>query len=234
MELENNPYSLMQKEFYDATYLQMGGNHSEHNENPDYWELILLDMRNDPERWRDKRALDFGCGQGRNVIHMLRSAPFFKVDGVDISEKNIEMCLSNLKKEFPGKAVRFFVNDGWDLFPIGSDIYDLVTSTIVLQHICVHAIRFNLMKEIYRVLKPGGIFSFQMGFGGSHPNTVGYFEDKWDAEGTNSHCDVRIDNPEDLTNELRKIGFDSVTSVVKSSRGLDRHGEWIFVTCVKP
>lgn len=234
MELIDNPYSAMQKRYYEGTFEQMKNNHSEHNDNPDYWNLLLLGMSDHPEDWKDKSALDFGCGQGRNVIHMRAAAPFKKVDGVDISSKNCEVARYNTQQVFGNDDSTWYTNNGYDLNTINDGIYDLVISTITLQHICVYKIRHNLLKEIFRVLKPGGTFSFQMGYGEGHQNTVDYISNKWDAQGTNSFCDVKVKDEQEVLFELNWIGFENCKATIVSSRRLDSHNQWIFIKCNKP
>jgi ubiquinone/menaquinone biosynthesis C-methylase UbiE len=107
-------------------------------------------------------------------------------------------------------------------------------STIVLQHICVHDIRYNYLKEFYRVMKPGGILSIQLGFGKCPPSFRDYYDNYYDATGTNSHSDgdVRITNPEDITNELKGIGFNNVTFVIRPAWD-GPHEQWIYVRAEK-
>ena len=61
----------------DASYAIGTGNHPEHNPNPKYWDLLLGDIKIAPEKWEGKKALDFGCGQGRNVTNLLSLLLFY-------------------------------------------------------------------------------------------------------------------------------------------------------------
>ena len=53
-----------------SRYNKGTSNHEEHNSNPNYWDILLSDLK-DKELWKGKKALDFACGKGRNVINML-------------------------------------------------------------------------------------------------------------------------------------------------------------------
>ncbi len=43
---ENNPYTSMQKSAYSSGT----SNHGEHNDNPDYWNVLLGDLK-DKDKW---------------------------------------------------------------------------------------------------------------------------------------------------------------------------------------
>lgn len=235
VEVENR-YSAMQKRQMNAESSNMArGNHQEHNKNHDYWNVLLADIQEDPDAWEDKKALDFGCGCGRNVENLLKLAEWERVDGVDISEANIEVCkkfVRDLGSHFDGRS-RFFANNGVDLSGLASDEYDFVMSTIVFQHICVHEIRKSLKTEIFRILKEGGVFSFQMNFGPVRNNAVAYLDNFYDAQGTNSRCDTRVDDPQELIDDLEEIGFKNITYEIKPSFSCNGVDKWIYVRCEK-
>lgn len=215
----NNKYTKMQKAFYD------GGtsNHLEHNKNPDYWRLFepLFDKDNSKSL-----ALDFGCGKGRNVTN-LKTFNFERVDGVDISAKNIEVC----RGDFPGSL--FYMNNGVDLQEIPDQIYDFVMSTIVFQHIAVYSIRYKLFQEIYRVMKDKSFFCLQMGTGKMRTNTVYYYDNAYDARGTNGMMDVQIVMLEDLYKDLEEIGFSVNKITILPSFSDITHSHWLYVVCEK-
>lgn len=225
-------YAGMQKGVYNENTLLMLGNHKEHNENPDYWNILLAPIQANKEKFTNQKALDFGCGHGRNVIAMLRNNIFHTVDGVDICDHHQPHYYDRIKEANVIGETKYFINNGYDLCDIESEQYMFVMSTIVFQHICVHETRYSLMNEIFRVMKPNGIFSFQMGFGPGHPTTSSYFENVYHAGGTNSEYDVRIENADDLINDLKKIGFKNITFQIRNSFS-DRHKEWIYVQCEK-
>ncbi len=232
---QENKYTKMQKDFYEAEAKHMAINdHKEHNANPDYWHVLLGVLENDFIK-DGFTALDFGCGTGRNVHNLINNCIWKRVDGVDISAANTVEARKKLEDD---KFTNFnlYVNNGVDLSILPSDEYNFVMSTIVFQHISVHEIRYSLMSEIFRVLKKDGVFSFQMGVGTTnHPDhkSVGYFENYYDAQSTNSGCDVMIENPADLVDDLEKIGFKNVTYVIKQSFSDNAHPQWIYVNAVK-
>ena len=102
-----------------------------------------------------------------------------------------------------------------------------------MQHIPVHEIRYNYFKEFFRVLRPDGLISFQMGFGPGHRNTASYYENNYNALYTNSGHDVRVDNPDQLVGDLTKIGFVNIQTFIRN-RWDDSHDQWIYVKARKP
>jgi len=224
---KDNKYTLMQRRMYASGT----SNHEIHNENDDYWEILLKDIKSN-NSWKNKKALDFACGKGRNVSNLLTINKWKRVDGVDISTGNIKYCKDNYK----GQNSEWYVNNGIGLEDLSTNEYHFVLSTIALQHIPVYEIRTNLLKEILRVMAPGGIFSFQMGYGpapkkGSNP--AHYYDNAYDAPKTNSEWDVRIDNEQTVIKDLKEIGFINVTTQIRDSYSDDQHPQWIYIRCEK-
>ena len=120
-----------------------------------------------------------------------------------------------------------FLTKGNDLGDAASEFYDFVMSTICMQHIAVHEIRFKILSDMFRVLKPGGWLTIQMGFGTTHPKTVNYYDDNFYATSTNGRMDVRIENPEDVKADLKKIGFEKFEYNIDKSNA-DAHDQWIY------
>lgn len=229
-----NKYTKMQQSHYDQQASMWSvtnkdpvvGVFDQHNAWEDYDLFLFKDID-----IIGKTALEFGCGPGRNIVRF--SDRFAQIDGVDISDVN----LANAKNWFTHNNLQMiptlYKNNGTDLSIIDSDKYDAVFSTICLQHICVHEIRFNLFKEFFRVLKNGGSFCAQMGFGTNHPRTAGYYENHYDAEGTNSFHDVRVEETDQLKLDLEKIGFHNFQYDIRAVGPGDGHTNWIFFRATK-
>jgi hypothetical protein len=89
------------------------------------------------------------------------------------------------------------------------------------------------MKDIYRILKNGGVFTAQMGFGSPSPATVGYYENYYNAQGTNRTCDVCIESTEQLEKDLIEIGFTNFQFIIGPVGPGDIHPNWIYFNCIK-
>lgn len=229
----NNRYTQMQLNQYNALASQW----SEENRDPVVGTFDLHNQWNDYEilferikSAKDKVAIDFGCGPGRNLVRY--KSLFQRLDGVDISPINIEKAKLYC---FRNGIINnnFYVNNGVDLQNIEPNQYDVVMSTITLQHICVYDIRKNLFKEFHRVLKDGGVFTAQMGFGHPSPMTVGYYENYYDANVTNRGCDVCIESSKQLEDDLIEVGFKDFQYKITPVGPGDMHPNWIFFSVIK-
>ncbi len=122
-------------------------------------EEILTDMINicqgkDPA---EMTVLEIGCGVGR-VTRALAKV-FGKVYGVDISGEMIELARRTLAA-FPNAHV--YQNNGKDLSVLGDIQVDFAFSSIVFQHIPSREVIENYVRDVHRLLRPGGLFKFQV------------------------------------------------------------------------
>lgn len=102
------------------------------------------------------KALDFGCGLGRNTLPLAKR--YERVVGVDISPTMIEKA-KDFSKAY--ENIEYVVNEASNLSRFTDRSFDFVFSCIVLQHMRP---RFFLgyIREFCRVLKPGGVCVFQL------------------------------------------------------------------------
>jgi ubiquinone/menaquinone biosynthesis C-methylase UbiE len=231
----NNKYTIMQKMQYEndaenwniANIDPVVGSFNEHNNWNDY-ELLFTDIDN----CENKIMLDFGCGPGRNLVKY--SSKFKHIDGVDIAETNIRNALLWIKhNSIDLQKHNLILCNGVDLNNIYDETYDIVMSTICMQHICVYTIRLNYLKEFYRILKSGGHITIQMGYGTPSPCTVDYYDDYYEAEFTNRGCDTNISDYKQIEKDLLHIGFKNFKYYIRPTGPGDYHPNWIFFNAEK-
>jgi len=183
-------YAQMAKRFMNKPFnspLDIVGNYDWHQEFP-YEEHLFKHL--DKPVVAGSLVIDFGCGPGRMVERITK---YFgeAVHGIDISEYAIDYA----RNQFPDS--RFFVSSGIDVGAVPENTYDVLYSTIAIQHIPVKTIRENLFRAFYNTLKPGGFICIQMAYNANQqagvwsPDTehASYDSDFWNAKATNGHAD---------------------------------------------
>lgn len=104
----------------------------------------------------DDVCLDLGCGIGRTEKHL---APLVKeIHAVDFSVTMLGMARTRLAG---CSNVQFYQNDGESLSMFRSSMFDLAWAELVFHHIPIE-ITDKYLREIVRVLKPGGRFVCQL------------------------------------------------------------------------
>jgi ubiquinone/menaquinone biosynthesis C-methylase UbiE len=157
----------------------------------------------------NRLAFDIGCGEGRMIRRMSRI--FKRCDGADFSQN----MTAAARERCPNSTI--WLTRGNDCGDAPSDTYDFVYCTISLQHIASYDIRSSIIKDITRILKPGGKMTLQMLYSAPFPyirthmrgvatngllpdvmtelfvqnaKDVGWFDNNFAAKGTNSKCDT--------------------------------------------
>lgn len=234
-------YLKMQKIIYEAgagldkvSSGEISGDHvvgswKQHDDWVDYEDYL---MRYIPES-SDLIAIEYGCGPGRNIRRWTNR--FRRIDGVDISKKNLDNAGVFLRNQILlEKKPNLFLTQGANCGSAPLNSYDFAFSTICLQHICVHEIRYSILQSLYDCLKQSGRLSIQMGYGDALHTNVSYFDNNYSAMSTNGGCDVKIMDPDEVAKDLKEIGFVDFEFWIRPVGPGDRHPNWIFFTAVKP
>ena len=104
------------------------------------------------ERVRGKRILDIGVGAGRTVKDLREVSEQYV--GVDYVREMVDHC----RERFPG--VRFDHADARAMTQFAAESFDLIV--FACNGICMvdHAGRLQILREVHRLLAPGGFFIF--------------------------------------------------------------------------
>ena len=99
-----------------------------------------------------ERILEFGYGTGTNLLRAYKFCPESFYYGLDIDEEVHNIAASKLKKE--GVQAKLELYDGGN-FPFTDHRFDKVYSCLVFHQLDASE-KLHCLREIYRVLKPGG------------------------------------------------------------------------------
>jgi len=122
-------------------------------------EQILTDTENvyqgrDPAQMR---ILEIGCGAGR--LTRALSNIFGDVHAVDVSGEMVARARVALHDR---PNITLYQNNGCDLVVVPPLAFDFAYSSHVFQHIPSREIIESYVREVYRLLRPGALFKFQV------------------------------------------------------------------------
>ena len=107
------------------------------------------------------RVLDAGCGYGRNLVHLLRTGcEVFAIDQDEEAVEHVRQLSASLQTGLPAEN---FQVGSIERMPFPEGIADVVLCNSVL-HFARDESHFRAMlKELWRVLKPGGMIFCRLG-----------------------------------------------------------------------
>src|SRR5271170_1441107 len=114
---------------------------------------LVFELKRFPGR---EAALEIGCGPGRLMRPLSRH--FGQVHGVDVSDEMIRLGRERLS-DIP--HAHFHSTDGATLPQFADESFEFIYSYAVFQHIPTREPVLSYMREIRRLLKPGGVFHGQ-------------------------------------------------------------------------
>jgi len=140
----NNEYTMLHYPLYGSegdSFLKAQANLT------DYCMSLLPPVKN-------KILLEVGCGNGVQAIHIHRKFAPERIKAIDLNADNIEIA----KNEAESKGIQrvdFSVDDAHDLSTIEDNSIDIVINIESAFH---YPDKASFLKQIHRVLKPGGSF----------------------------------------------------------------------------
>ena len=170
------------------------------------WNLSLIDFQ---PRWT---ILDVGCGGGKNITRMLRRSQGSTVYGIDYSEESVAMSTKVNRKHI---GTRCFITQGNVMqLPYEEAKFDLVTA---YETVYFWPDLEKAFSEVYRVLKPGGVFSFS--YGDERSSTMRYWATEIEA--------MRILPLDEIKQLLVNAGFSNLKTTLKGGYSVN------FTMCKK-
>lgn len=123
-------------------------------------DIYLLDQILKGRFTKEMKILDAGCGEGRNTIYFLNEG--YQIFGVDSNPIAIQMAriyAQTIQKDYD---VFRFQTGLIGSMPFHQGAFDAVISSAVMHFAKSEPEFFNMMDDMVRVLKPGGILFLRM------------------------------------------------------------------------
>lgn len=140
----NNEYTMLHYPFYikeSDSFIQAQKNLT------DYCISLLQPIKN-------KEILEIGCGNGVQALYINANYGPLKITGIDLNKANIEIANSE-KVRANADNVEFLVDDAQNIEHVPSNSVDILINIESAFH---YPDKSAFLKEISRVLKPGGRF----------------------------------------------------------------------------
>lgn len=145
-------------EEYEAMHRK---NISVSGDGPEYFAEYKVKALFDDRMLRNKNSnanticMDFGAGIGASQPYLRKYFPETEIVALDVSQKSLD-----INKERNGDNISYLLYDG-DQIPLRDNSLDFAMSACVFHHI-PHDNHHHQLREISRVLKPGGdLFIFE-------------------------------------------------------------------------
>ena len=124
---------------------------------------------------KNDKILDLGCGAGRTTINLYKNG-YKDIIGLDVSTNLIEFANNYIKEN--NLDINFVVGNAANLDYPDNAFDAVIFSFNGMQCIPGKRNRDNVLKEVYRVLKPGGYYIFTA----HNRDDSGKFQSVWDEE----------------------------------------------------
>jgi SAM-dependent methyltransferase len=123
------------------------------------------------------RILDAGCGSGRNSEYLMRSGA--EIYGVDSDPNQIARIRDVASEAAPGLSPEHFRIARLDYLPFPDAYFDAVICSAVLHFSNDPAEFENAVAEMWRVLKPGGVFFARLASTIGLEGRLTHLRDRW-------------------------------------------------------
>ena len=155
----------------------------------------------------NQRVLDIGCGTGTLVVLLKRKYPAAEIVGLDPDPKALRRAKNKVRHA--GVAVQ--LDEGFaDELPYEKGTFDRVISSLMLHHL-EDQDREKMLREVLRVLKPGGSFHL-LDFAGGEDTAQG----RW-GRLVNSHARLEDNSHQRILQLMRRAGFMNAEKVKEGS-----------------
>ena len=155
------------------------------------WGMSHLDLAG------DEKILDIGCGGGINLSRFLKKVPRGHVTGIDLSPDCVNYSFVRNRDAIAEGRCSVYEGSA-ELLPFGANHFDIITA---FETIYFWPNLPNTLKEIKRVLKPGGTFLIA-----NEADGYGFLDNLYPK----IIKDMTVYKTEELSSILTKAGFTNI------------------------
>ena len=145
----------------------------------------------------NQRVLDIGCGTGTLVVLLKRKYATAQIVGLDPDPKALRRAQNKVRRA----EVSVQLDQGFaDELPYEKGTFDRVLSSLMFHHL-EEQDREKMLREVLRVLKPGGSFHL-LDFAGGEDGAHGCW-----GRLVNSHALLKDNSEQRILQQMRSAGF---------------------------
>jgi ubiquinone/menaquinone biosynthesis C-methylase UbiE len=159
---------------------------------------FLRDQRTEPQH---VRLLDVACGTGRTLRQLATAHPDLRFHGIDLSPSYVQLARRRLADV---RELSLAVENG-EAQPYADGAFDVVTSVYLFHELPRNA-RRNVVREMFRVLRPGGLVVIEDSAQLSESAAIGDALINFPAEFHEPFYRDYLDD--DLASILAEVGFE--------------------------
>ena len=115
-----------------------------------HWSIFRKELETLAERWQKGRLLNIGCAHGPDFLPFHQG---FELHGIDFSTKMLKLA-EKYSRKFDFTASLSVADAG--CLPYADDSFEWAISVATYHHIRGKEMRIRALRELGRVLKPGG------------------------------------------------------------------------------
>jgi ubiquinone/menaquinone biosynthesis C-methylase UbiE len=151
----------------------------------------------------NQRVLDIGCGTGTMAVLLKRKYATAQIVGLDPDPKALRRAQKKVRRA--GVAVQ--LDEGFaDELPYEESTFNRVLSSFMFHHL-EEQDREKMLREVLRVLKPGGSFHL-LDFAGGEDGAHG----RW-GHLVNSHALLKDNSQRRILQQMKRAGFANAEKV---------------------
>jgi ubiquinone/menaquinone biosynthesis C-methylase UbiE len=123
------------------------------------------------------KILDVACGTGRTLLQLASAFPKAKLYGLDLSPYYVQVARKLLRDVDDASLIA----ENGESMPFCDGYFDAVTSVYLFHELPRNA-RRNVLREMYRVLRPGGILVIEDSAQYTEAGSVAFFLEQFSEE----------------------------------------------------